>query len=101
MATITTLIGRKELFKINVVLGPNDGYPIREIYGVPYVRQWIETVLPSLPTEQGTARSPLEEFDDLLFNFISSEGQLRYGTMFKDLMPAHTVRLPFEETPQP
>jgi hypothetical protein len=88
MATIASLVERQELFKIDVVLGPNDGCPIREIYGVPAMRQWIETTLPSLPTEHGTALSPSEEFYDLLFNFISSEGELRYGTMFKDLIPA-------------
>jgi hypothetical protein len=88
MATISTLVGRQSLFKIEVVLGPNEGCPIREIYGVPDVRQWIENVLPQLPTEDGASRSPTEEFDDLLFNFISSEGRLRYDKMFKDLIPA-------------
>ena len=88
MATIPTLVGRQSLFKIDVVLGPNEGCPIREIYGVPAVRQWITNILPQLPTESGASRSPTEEFDDLLFNFISSEGRLRYGKMFKDLIPA-------------
>jgi hypothetical protein len=88
MATIATLVGRQSLFKIEAVLGPNEGCPIREIYGVPDVRHWIANVLPQLPTEAGTSRSPMEEFDDLLFNFISSEGRLRYGKMFKDLIPA-------------
>ena len=32
--------------------------------------------------------SPQEELDDLLFNYISSEGVMRYGRMFKDLVPA-------------
>jgi hypothetical protein len=87
MATIDKLLG-KELEKITVPLGPNEGHPIREIFGVPCVLDWIKNVLPTLPTETGAGLSPKEELDDLLFNFISSEGRLVYNRMFKDLMPA-------------
>lgn len=69
------------------MLGPYDGQPIREIFGTPEMADWIDNVLPILPTETGAARTPAEEFDDLLFNFISSEGEVRYNKTFKDLIP--------------
>jgi len=87
MATIATLLG-KELIKITVPLGPNEGQPIREIFAVPCVGDWIKNTLPGLPTEAGAGSTPQEELDELLFHFISSKGRLVYGKMFKDLMPA-------------
>ena len=87
MATLHSLIGT-DLTRITVPLNPGEGQPIREFLACPRVVDWINNVLPALGTEQGAARSPLEEFDDLLFNYISSAGQLRYGKMLKDLMPA-------------
>jgi len=74
--------------KIEVPLGPGEGFPIRELYALPAVREWIEKVLPGLPTERNAQMSPQEELDDLLFNYISSEGTMKYGKMFKDLIPA-------------
>lgn len=70
------------------MLGAHDGQPIREIFGTPDIEAWINQILPGLPTEKGAAKAPEEEFDDLLFNFISSKGEMRYGKTFKDLMPA-------------
>jgi hypothetical protein len=78
----------KELVRITVPLGPNDGHPIREVFGISSVAEWIKNTLPKLPTEAGAALTPQEELDDLLFNFISSKGRLVYGKMFKDLIPA-------------
>jgi len=86
MATLNRLLG-KELERITVPLGPNDGMPTREIFGVPCVLDWIKNTLPELPTEAGAALTPQEELDDLLFNFISSKGRLIYDKMFKDLIP--------------
>ena len=73
MATIYKLLGT-HLVRITVPLGPNDGQPIREIFGELTIDSWIKNVLPKLPTEDGAALSPAEEFDDLLFNFLSSKG---------------------------
>ena len=86
MATLYSLIPSR-LVRITTVLGPDEGQPIREIFGVPAMETWISDTLSNLPTEIGAARSPEEEFDDLLFNYISSKGEMRYGKTFKDLIP--------------
>jgi hypothetical protein len=86
MATIVSLIPAR-LRKITTVLGPHEGQPIRELFVTPDMGTWITDILPMLPTENGAARTPEEEFDDLLFNYISSEGEMRYGKTFKDLVP--------------
>ena len=69
------------------MLGPYDGQPIRELFGTPKVATWISDTLPGLPTEENAGKPPDEEFDDLLFNYISSKGEMRYEKMFKDLIP--------------
>jgi hypothetical protein len=86
MATITSLVPTR-LRRIETVLGPYDGQPIRELFGTPAMAAWINT-LSSLPIETGAGKPPDEEFDDLLFNYISSKGVMRYGKTFKDLIPA-------------
>jgi hypothetical protein len=92
MATLTTLASRGALVKVTVPLGPSDGLPIREIYAVPDLSDWINNTLPSLPTETGATLSPREEFGELLFHFISSKGKLRYNkngrVRFRDMVPA-------------
>jgi hypothetical protein len=92
MATLHNLVQRGDLVKVTVPLGPNDGLPIREIYATPEVRNWINQTLPRLPTERGGTLSPLEEFNELLFHFISSKGKLRYDkngkVRFRDMVPA-------------
>jgi hypothetical protein len=87
MATIDSLVGT-ELVRITVPLGPGEGEPIREIFGIPLVADWMTNAVPKMQTERGAARTPEEELDGLLFNFISSNGRIRYGRTFKDLMPS-------------
>jgi hypothetical protein len=92
MATLSILALKGELVKVTVPLGPNDGLPIREIYAIPDVSDWIKKTLPGLPREDGATLSPLEEFGELLFHFISSKGKLRYNkngkVRFRDMVPA-------------
>jgi hypothetical protein len=92
MATLPTLAVRGDLVKMTIPLGPNDGLPMRQLYLTLEVRDWINGTLPRLATEHGATRSPVEEFDDLLFQYISSKGRLRYNqggrVKFRDLMPA-------------
>jgi hypothetical protein len=88
MATPLRLRDKGELVKIEVPLGPGEGQPIRELFGLPSVKQWIDAVLPGLPTEDGAAMSPKEELDELLFNYISSKGRMIYTKTFKDLIPS-------------
>src|SRR5688572_27604436 len=86
MATIDSLVGT-ELIRITLPLGANEGQPIRRIFALPEVGKWIDETLPHLPKEPNAAMWPCEELDDLMFNFISSEGRLIYGKTFKDLIP--------------
>jgi hypothetical protein len=92
MATLPTLALQGHLVKVTYPLGPNDGLPIRQIYATLEVRDWISDHLPGLATEAGATLSPQEEFDELLFHFISSRGRLRYNrggrVRFRDMMPA-------------
>jgi hypothetical protein len=87
MATIDSLVGNG-LVRVTVPLGPTDGETIRRVFAFPELDAWIRADVPNLQIEAGAALSPKEELDDLLFNYISSKGQLRYDKMFKDLMPA-------------
>ncbi len=92
MATLPTLALRGELVKVVYPLGPHDGLAIRQFYATPEVRDWINNTLPALPTENGATRTPKEEFDDLLFQFISSLGRPRYNrggrVRFRDMVPS-------------
>lgn len=92
MATLPTLALQRELVKVTLPLGPNDGLAIREIYAIPDAGNWIGKTLPGLPREDGATLSPLEEFGELLFHFISSKGKLRYNkngkVLFRDMVPA-------------
>lgn len=92
MATLPILALKGVLVKVTIPLGPSDGLPLRQLYATLEVRDWITKILPGLPTEDGATRSPLEEFDDLLFQYISSKGKIRYNkgarVRFRDLMPA-------------
>jgi hypothetical protein len=93
MATLDTLATvQRTLVQVLLPLGPNDGLPIRKIYAIPEVCNWIDKTLPNLPREAEATLSPQEEFSQLLFHFISSKGRLRYNKngryLFRDMVPA-------------
>lgn len=88
MATLPSLTSQGALVQVRVHLGPDEGVPVRTIYALPEVSEWMANTLPKLPIDVRADRSPKEELDDLLFNFISSQGNLIYDRMIKDLMPA-------------
>jgi hypothetical protein len=88
MATPLSLVARGLLVQIEAPLGPGDGCAIRQMFGLPLVRDWMRDTVPLMKSEEGAQLSPAEELDDLLFNYFSDKGKLVYGRMIKDLIPA-------------
>lgn len=72
MATLLDLEATGLLFKLDAGLEPHE----QEWRGIGVslgLRQWIERVLPTLTPQWESEQSPLEQFDDLAYAFVSGE----------------------------
>ncbi len=71
MATLSILAAREELVQIGGGLDARE-QPLRRLYALPHVVQWLEGVLPTLQAFSPTAiLTPLEQLDDLFHDFVS------------------------------
>jgi hypothetical protein len=83
MATILELERDGQLFKLDAGLGPTE-QEWRRISASLRLCQWIERVLPTLAPQWNSEQSPLEQFDDIVWAFVSGE-PLVYLHQFKPL----------------
>ena len=90
MATIHILCARQppDLIPLTVRLQRHE-FAERQIWAVPDFITWIENDLPLLQTGRlNSDLTPQEQFFDILRKWVTGR-EMRYGRMFKDLMPAN------------
>ena len=85
MATLTTLLAEEVLDEITVPLRNEKAK--RWIFGFPKMTDWMRDDLPGLETGVLKAtETPQEQLDNILYKWTSGK-DIKYGRMFKDLMP--------------
>lgn len=71
MATLDQLVESGQLVKLGGGLGGHE-MPERLLYAFPHVVEWLDQTLPDLGSELGDGKqSPLEQVDDLFYDFVS------------------------------